>query len=196
MRGPRGLCSGRRRRRRRSWDREGKEEKPASHQQGRSSDCQAEVCNTKCSILHPAEDQFRRKLWADYFDSQGVHYAFFSAANAAAIQEARREAEAAAARAEEAAAAAAASAASKVSREGKEDDEGASEESDRDNGTPPESPDEKSDEESSEDESEDGTFLPVDDGPDAQDPRTRVLSVLELEELFIKSAPDLSSESI
>ncbi|KAH9898170.1 P-loop containing nucleoside triphosphate hydrolase protein [Cubamyces lactineus] len=140
----------------------------------------------------------QRKLWADYFDSQGVHYAFFSAANAAAIQEARREAEAAAARAEEAAAAAAASTSSKVSSDGAEPatrngDEDVSGESDNDNDTPPESLDEASDEESSEDESEDGTFLPVEDGPDAQDPRTRVLSVLELEELFIKSAPDLST---
>ena len=31
------------------------------------------------------------------------------------------------------------------------------------------------------------------DGEDAQDPRVRVLSVLELEELFVRAAPDLSS---
>jgi hypothetical protein len=33
-----------------------------------------------------------RCLWANYFDSQGIHYAFYSAANAITLQEARREA--------------------------------------------------------------------------------------------------------
>jgi len=33
-----------------------------------------------------------RRLWADYFDTQGVCYAFYSAANAVALQEAKREA--------------------------------------------------------------------------------------------------------
>ena len=51
-------------------------------------------------------------------------------------------------------------------------------------------------EEYSEDESDDsegGAFLPIEEGPEAQDPRTKVLSVLELEDLFVRSAPDLSS---
>ena len=34
----------------------------------------------------------RRRQWADYFDSQGIQYAFFSAANATALQQARRDA--------------------------------------------------------------------------------------------------------
>ncbi|KAI8990496.1 P-loop containing nucleoside triphosphate hydrolase protein [Trametes punicea] len=139
----------------------------------------------------------QRKLWADYFDAQGVQYAFFSAANAAALQEARREAEDTAARAEEAAAAAAAAPASASSQaDGYRRDsldspyaeEGSADESSVDDEIHPESPDE-----SSEDESESGSFLPLEDGPEAQDPRTKVLSVLELEELFIKSAPDLST---
>ena len=33
-----------------------------------------------------------RRQWADYFDSQNIRYAFFSAANATAIQQARRDA--------------------------------------------------------------------------------------------------------
>ena len=42
-------------------------------------------------------------------------------------------------------------------------------------------------------EDDDGVFLPIEEGPEASDPRTRVLSVLELEDLFVRSAPDLSS---
>ncbi len=34
-------------------------------------------------------DDQQRRYWADYFDAQGIQYAFFSAANAAAIQLAR-----------------------------------------------------------------------------------------------------------
>ncbi|KAI0375232.1 P-loop containing nucleoside triphosphate hydrolase protein [Pilatotrama ljubarskyi] len=134
----------------------------------------------------------QRKLWADYFDSQGVRYAFFSAANAAALQEARREAETAAARAEEEAAAAS-KADSDEPAEADEDaeDESESEEESEDEGqdAPPESPAE----DSSDEESEDGTFHLLEEGPEVQDPRTKVLSVLELEELFIKSAPDLTT---
>lgn len=38
-------------------------------------------------------DDQQRKYWAEYFDAQGIQYAFFSAANAAAIQLARAEEE-------------------------------------------------------------------------------------------------------
>lgn len=38
-------------------------------------------------------DEQQRRHWADYFDAQGIQYAFFSAANAAAIQLARAEEE-------------------------------------------------------------------------------------------------------
>ncbi|OSD03306.1 P-loop containing nucleoside triphosphate hydrolase protein [Trametes coccinea BRFM310] len=138
----------------------------------------------------------QRKMWADYFDSQRVQYAFFSAANAAAIQEARREAEAAAARAEEAVAAAAAAAAASAASggegvDGQESDDESEEESVGDDHAPPDSGDEESSD--SDSDSDIGTFHPVEEGPESQDPRTRVLSVLELEELFVKSAPDLST---
>jgi large subunit GTPase 1 len=45
-------------------------------------------------------DEGQRREWARYFESQGIEYAFFSAANAAALQAARAEAEAAAASAQ------------------------------------------------------------------------------------------------
>ncbi|CAO1632026.1 unnamed protein product [Jaminaea pallidilutea] len=60
-------------------------------------------------------DEGQRKTWAAYFDKHGIRYAFFSAANAAAIQEAKAAAEEAAARAAE------------QSGSGSEDDEGVDE---------------------------------------------------------------------
>lgn len=139
-----------------------------------------------------------RRLWADYFDTQGINYAFFSAANAAALQEARREALA------------------RVEAENLEQADGEAHES---SGHPPEATSEVSPEnadvdsgsessesmdELSEDdpvpdsgsESDDSLYrLPEEEtGEDAQDPRVKVLSVLELEELFIRTAPDLNSE--
>lgn len=38
-------------------------------------------------------DEGQRKIWAQYFDKHGIRYAFFSAANAAAVQAAKAEAE-------------------------------------------------------------------------------------------------------
>lgn len=122
-----------------------------------------------------------RRLWADYFDEQGIQYAFFSAANAAALQEARRDSIAA----EEARQNAASS-----ESEGSESDEA------EDSGKEEDLVTEGSEDESSGPESQDeGMFLSgEEDTPDAKDPRARVLSVLELEELFVKAAPELSSE--
>ncbi|KAI0673366.1 P-loop containing nucleoside triphosphate hydrolase protein [Trametes maxima] len=133
----------------------------------------------------------QRKQWADYFDSQNVQYAFFSAANAAALQEARREVEAAAARAEEEAAAAETAAKTDADDDGSEE-EVVGNESVEDSDENAESSDSEV-EESSDDDSEVGAFLPVEEGPEAQDPRTKVLSVLELEDLFVSSAPELST---
>ncbi|KAI0652079.1 P-loop containing nucleoside triphosphate hydrolase protein [Trametes meyenii] len=127
----------------------------------------------------------QRKQWADYFDSQNVRYAFFSAANAAALQEARREAEAATARAEEEAAAAAEAAAKvEADEDGSEEEDNENAEGSDENAEPLDSEDEGS----SDDESEAGAFLPVEEGPESQDLRTKVLSVLELEDLFVRSA--------
>lgn len=121
-------------------------------------------------------------MWADYFDAQGITYAFFSAANAAALQEARREALAEEKRKAEAA------------------EEAANHlyDSDEDEGelVPDLNEEDEEDDSSESEESEDDHyFIPTEeDTPDGQDPRARVLSVLELEDLFIKTAPELSSK--
>ena len=106
-----------------------------------------------------------------------MQYAFFSAANAAALQEARRQALAEAE-------------ADEVQGDGSSDgivaSQGIDEEDieEEDSGSEDES---KSDDE--------GLYLSEEeDSPDSQDARARVLSVLELEALFVEVAPDLSSE--
>lgn len=130
-----------------------------------------------------------RRQWADYFDQQGVQYAFFSAANAAALQQARREALAEplddspsdSTPTEELADNVNESSGPKPSHEveGHELGEG--------NHIP------ESDDSSSEASLHDGHPLISDeDSPDVNDPRARVLSVLELEQLFINAAPHLS----
>jgi large subunit GTPase 1 len=121
-----------------------------------------------------------RRLWADYFDEQGVQYAFFSAANAAALQEVRRQALAEAETKE----------AQGDSSSNSLDGLAASEEIEEEDSE--EGDFESEDESESDDE---GLYLlEEDDSPDSRDPRTKVLSVLELEDLFLKVAPDLSSE--
>lgn len=127
----------------------------------------------------------QRRIWADYFDSQGIQYAFFSAANAAALQQARRDAIVQA-------------------KEDAHTDEASFSDSDG-----PHTPhdDESGDDfpEKSESESESQSTGESDDkheyvhteedSPDGMDPRTKVLSVSELENLFVTTAPDLSSEA-
>lgn len=130
--------------------------------------------------------------WADYFESQGIRYAFFSAANAAALQQARREALEAASQQERANG-------SGKENEGKEPDEGAElcrSEDQKDEGekvqAPPESEDEI--ENSDESSSEEDYFSAEEDDEFNQDPRARVLSVLELEDLLLREAPLLSGK--
>jgi large subunit GTPase 1 len=114
-----------------------------------------------------------RLQWANYFDEQKVDYAFFSALNATALQEARREALAAAQREE--------ALLNEPESSGDElEDPGIAEgSSDDDSGSESEY---SYEEYMSADEEDDGT----------QDPRTKVLSVLELEDLFTTKAPSLS----
>ncbi|EGO05096.1 hypothetical protein SERLA73DRAFT_174095 [Serpula lacrymans var. lacrymans S7.3] len=129
----------------------------------------------------------QRRHWADFFDKQGVQFTFFSAANAVAIQEARRNA--------------LAEAEAKLSPE-----ESFGSESESDN--PPTPSAESSDSEdiynsaiqdegsqSLGDETEDEypNVLTEDDPLDGQDPRIRVLSVMELEDLFVTVSPDLDA---
>ena len=106
--------------------------------------------------------------------------------NAAALQEARRERLAQEAAVEQ----------EKAEEQESEDVEGREE--------APESSDEESEnddhfEDASDDELLDDAdlshyFSAEEDTPDGQDPRARVLSVLELEDLFLRTAPDLSGE--
>ncbi|KAF9508263.1 hypothetical protein BS47DRAFT_1373693 [Hydnum rufescens UP504] len=113
----------------------------------------------------------QRRQWADYFEANGVKYAFFSAANSKALQEARLAAE---------------QALMQPPSNEEEDSDGDTETNNSDN------------------DSEFSQPIPILDIPASaraeaeasvidQDPRTRVLSVLELEKLFIESAPDLQS---
>jgi hypothetical protein len=134
-----------------------------------------------------------RSLWADYFDEQQIQFAFFSAANAAALQQARRDA---------------------VENAGAEEGHSAEEDEEEEVSSPLRSLDPQdqggidsaenaealSNGSQSEDDSEHGSddddmYFSAEEGmSDDQDPRARVLSVLELEDLFVEVAPDLSSK--
>lgn len=120
------------------------------------------------------------RLWADHFDEQGIQYAFFSAANAAALQQARRDALAQ----EQQGNAVPQGDHNDIADE--DDDIKESSLSDRNH------PETESD---SDEESDSEDYFSADDEPEEeQDPRARVLTVLELEDLFMRMAPDLSGE--
>lgn len=133
----------------------------------------------------------QRRIWADYFDSKGIQYAFFSAANAVALQaakqdttepfktEERRRMEEVQHHEE-----AASSSESEGPHTPRDDESTAGSVADAD--PPPDSDSEFT----SDDEFK---FVHTEeDTPDGRDPRIKVLSVSELEELFFKAAPDLS----
>ncbi|PPQ62960.1 hypothetical protein CVT24_006066, partial [Panaeolus cyanescens] len=108
----------------------------------------------------------QRTQWADYFDSQNITYAFYSAANASALQEARREL---------------AELNASIHDEDNEDadDDDKNSESDEEEG-------------SSSQEEDDAYFsAEEEEAPENIDPRAKILSVNELEERFITFAPDL-----
>ena len=141
------------------------------------------------SLLFRAYLVYVRLIWADYFDSQGLRYAFYSATDATARQEALQK--------------------PLVVGELTTATDKAVEESQR---NPSSGEDEEADEESTlnadmgsstpSDGSYDSTESGIsdervsldsdDDLHGKEDPRAKVLSVLELEDLFIESAPDLS----
>ncbi|TDL28206.1 P-loop containing nucleoside triphosphate hydrolase protein [Rickenella mellea] len=123
----------------------------------------------------------QRRGWADYFDTQCIQYAFFSAANAAALQQARKDA---------------------LELEAKEIEQNGDHDHDEDDDDEPvddlaESPPatSESDGSYSEDEADINMYISANEEEGDPDPRTKVLSVLELEELFVKSAPNLSEFS-
>ena len=118
---------------------------------------------------------FARRIWADYFDSQGIRYAFYSATNATARQEILREARARATEALQ-----------------EEDGEADIEESILDAAMSSTTSSGSYDPLQTGDSDKD---LDLDSDEDTEDARAKVLSVLELEDLFIASAPDFPGES-
>lgn len=119
----------------------------------------------------------QRLQWAHHFESQSVGYAFFSAANASALHQERREAltdEPQQTPEHEPASAASPLVSDEEEEVGSDVDEGLSEE---------------------ELDASDDFYSAAEDTEDeeiTQDPRIRVLSVLELERLFTEMAPDRS----
>ena len=135
------------------------------------------------------DEQHFRQQWADYFDQKGVTYAFFSAANATALQQARREAKESTT--EES------TTASLVPDDSSddEDDDSVGEEGESDGddkGARSESPASDSETDS---EYDDTVYYSADDGGPGDD-RTKVLTVLELEDLFMRTAPKVPRESL
>jgi large subunit GTPase 1 len=140
----------------------------------------------------------QRRIWADYFDEQGIRFAFFSATNAAALQQARRESlaqrgtEPSTSQQRSDAAVGQQRTNSNATAETTAETESSSDSEgphtpDGENEPPDSDIDSESDDERL-------RYVPTDeDTPDGRDPRTKVLSVLELEDLFISAAPDLSS---
>ncbi|KAI6031596.1 P-loop containing nucleoside triphosphate hydrolase protein [Pisolithus microcarpus] len=114
----------------------------------------------------------QRRIWADYFDSEGIQYAFFSAANAVALQKLRHD----------------------VPTQPDARQLQAEQASDEDTDSSSEgqhTPHDKGSANGSDSEA-DRYVHTEEDSPDGRDSRTKVLSVLQLEELFLSSAPDLS----
>ncbi|KAK7064371.1 p-loop containing nucleoside triphosphate hydrolase protein [Favolaschia claudopus] len=116
----------------------------------------------------------QRCLWADHFDKQGIQYAFFSAANAAALQQARRDA----------------LDKHTYSKDGEPPVDDADEE--EDTASDEEEISDDGSEDNSDSDMEEFYFSAEEESPEGQDPRAKVLSVLELENLFERAAPELS----
>lgn len=133
---------------------------------------------------------FFRRLWANFFDARGVQYAFFSALNAAALQEARRNELAAEQMREEQLKAAEANGTDESHDTLDGDSSGSENWVDEVN----DSQKQYDDSDDSSDDEERLDYSAEDGDAAAKDPRIRVLSVLELEDLFQQAAPNLESE--
>lgn len=144
-----------------------------------------------------------RREWANFFDGEGIQYAFFSAANAVALQQARRDA-----LIDE-------EGAGHTSKEIEKDDhaiardtqvpsgdrfdhelEGTIHQESEGDGGSAVSEGSLAESDLDDDEFCNDLYVPLNDPNDELDPRTKVLSVLELESLFVSSAPDLSGEMV
>lgn len=149
----------------------------------------------------------QRRMWADYFEKHGIQYVFFSAANAAALQE-QEDRQARRAAGEEMPPKAEDKVNDREDGDEEEEDEEEDEDEDEDPAiekhqeeeteTAPEAQVEEDDNDSdyeTEDETDSVTDqlqrTTISEPSEPEDPRTRVLTVTELEDLFIRSAPDL-----
>lgn len=121
-----------------------------------------------------------RRLWADYFDSKNIRHAFFSAVGSAAMQQARRKA---------LEATTGVGTASKSNTEDFSEVEGLAQ---QDNVWKNQTLSESDDDAENELSSDDDYFSVEEDDEFSMDPRARVLSVSELEDLLLKMAPPLS----
>lgn len=122
----------------------------------------------------------QRIKWADYFDANGVKFAFYSAMDAAALLEQERPFPSTTLPEQQQQ--------ETADHPGDSDDEGGSQSS---------GPTESEDEQPSLDSGRGGdTSESEDDAKDETDARIKVLTVKELEELFIKSAPPLSGTKL
>jgi len=141
------------------------------------------------SLLFRAYLVYVRRIWADYFDSQGLRYTFYSATDATGRQEALQKALVVGER----------TTAIDKAVEGNQqvafpgEDEEADEEGTQNADTGSSTPSDGSYDSTGSEISDERVDLDSDeDLHGKEDPRSKVLSVLELEDLFIASAPDLS----
>jgi len=118
-----------------------------------------------------------RRLWADYFDSRNIRHAFFSAAGSAAMQQVRRKALEATTGIETA------------TKSNTGEVEGPVQ---KDNALQNQTLLKSDDDAENESSSDEDYFSVEEDDEFSMDPRARILSVLELEDLLLKMAPPLS----
>lgn len=115
----------------------------------------------------------QRSHWADFFDKRGVQCAFYSAANAVAIQQARRDFE--------------------EHHNNKQSRAMQEHEDPTDSNNEMDEADADGNEDSSDRSSDEEGYFSAEEAPtNSQDSRVKILSVVELEDLFVKLAPDLS----
>ena len=130
-----------------------------------------------------------RRIWADYFDSQGLHYAFYSATDATGRQEALQKALAVGELTTAIDEAVEGNQRIALPGEDEEADEEDTLNADMGSSTPSDGSYDPTESEISDERSD----LDSDEDLHGNEyPRSKVLSVLELEDLFIASAPDLS----
>ena len=141
------------------------------------------------SLLPRAYLVYVRRIWADYFDSQGLHYAFYSATDATGRQEALQKALAVGELTTAIDEAVEGNQRIALPGEDEEADEEDTLNADMGSSTPSDGSYDSTESEISDER------VDLDSDEDLhgnEDPRSKVLSVLELEDLFIASAPDLS----